>query len=414
MPNGPQSKPATRTPVDDITWLEAALFARPGELITRSTRRASSVTDMTWAALPVRGTTRRLVPTSHRFAAEAFTNHHDAMSPTRRTLGRIVRTAVHSGALRFAPQLRADTNVVFADPDQSVIAAAAIGLGQTIGSCAITLGPQRYNRKPVVQLMDHDARTIGFLKVGADAMTSAMVATEALAIDGLLRPTIPVLEVPSVLWRSEWNGYAVACFSPVASDGLQLVPADQSRLVELAAAIIEAGGGHADVELRGCAPVERLRSEVSNGHHDEANELLDRVEAAFGNHTVSLGPWHGDFSPWNMISNTDSTALIDWEFAGHDMPLGSDLLHNRVMVATHLSGDPAQRPLQQLLDFGRDIPELHAMVVASNQHRPHLLLYLLELMRRDFELKRLGLPATGFGEPAEAIAKVILTEARSQ
>ncbi len=419
MPNGAGSKPApTNSPVDDIGWLETALFAPPSALIARSQRNAAASTDITWMALPMRGATRRLVPTSKRFAAEAFSNQHDAMSTARRVVGRLTRNAARAGALRFAPKLGADAGLVLGDPHRSVVAAAGQALGISIASCAITLGPRRYNRKPVVQLMDEAATTVGFLKVGADAMTSAMVATEAAAIERLTRPTSPVLEVPSVLWRSEWNGHAVACFSPVKSTvkthDRSLAPADDNRLAKVAAAVVEAGGGHRDVAINDCGPVERLRAAALASSRSDLQQLLDRVEAALGDRVVALGSWHGDFSPWNMISTAHSTALIDWEFAGDTMPVGADLLHHHVMVSTHLGGESPQAALQRLFDLGHNIPQLQAAGLASDRHRPHLLLYLLELIRRDVELNRADLPLTDFGAPATAVMEALLTEVENR
>lgn len=415
MPTRSQREPAPKdAPIDDVAWLETTLFTSPAGRFTKSARGGNSEVDTQWAMLPVRGAPRRLVPTSGKFAAEAFANHHDGMSIARRTLGRVVRTSVRSGALGLVPLLRANTEMVFADPDRSVIAAAAAGLDQPILSCAITLGPRRYNRKPVVQLMGNDAQTIGFLKVAADSATSTMVATEAAAIAQVQQPTSPLLQVPRVLWQSEWNGRSVACFSSLAISGRSLMPADRSRLADVAKAVIDAGGGQHNVDLRGSAPVERLRAEANLGSRTVTHQLLDRIEAVFGSHTVSIGRWHGDFSPWNMISTERSTALIDWEFSSPEMPVGSDLLHYRIMVATHLDGDPVQHPLQQLDKCGRDIPELHALSVPVSQHQPHLLLYLLELIRRDFELDRIGLPVTGFGAPAHATAVTILDQIQTR
>jgi len=334
------------------------------------------------------------------------------MSARRRALGRIARASLGAGALRLAPQLRADSRTVFSDAGQSVVAAAAEGLGTEVTSCAITLGPQRYNRKPVVQLMSPQGTTVGFLKVGADATTSAMVATEAAAVERL-QPTTSVLEVPRVLWQSVWKQRSVACFSPVGIEGGSLVPADRSRLLDVATAVIEAGGGRRDVELRECAPVERLRAVATNDHR-LAQGLVEKLDTLFDDATVTLAPWHGDFSPWNMISTARSTALIDWEFASLDMPVGADMLHHRLMVATHLEGASVEDPLEELLNLGENIPELHAMQIPSEQHRTHLLLYLLELIRRDIELASAGRITTGFGEAAGYAAQVILVQASAR
>jgi|GEM_PF-1821894 len=405
LSNRPESESTSQS---DIDWLESVLFERPGELISVPPTRSSPATHASWIGLPLRGATRRLIPTAGPFAAEAFANDHDAMSDRRRALGRAARSVVRTGALRFAPQFRSDIGTVFGDPNRSVIAAATSGLGETVAGCAITLGPRRYNRKPVVQLMSHDATTFGFLKVGADAMTSAMVATEASAIEMLGQTIDPVLEVPRVLWRSEWQGRAVACFSPVGRHATTFVPASPSRLIAVANAVIEAGGGRSDVEVGGCAPVTRLRIEANAAAKPQVAELVKLAVDVYGDQVVSVGAWHGDFSAWNMISSETSTALIDWEFASREMPVGSDLLHHDVMGATHLQGEPANEPIQRLVGARDNIAALHAMKIPARQHQLHVLLYLLELIRRDLELERVGRTPTGFGGPAlEAVAAIV-------
>lgn len=280
MPNGLHPDSASLDPSDDdISWLEAALFARPGSVLAQTQPswrpgRSSSVDELAWTALPVRGTTRRLVPTSRRFAAEAFRNRHDAMSDRRRQLGRLASRLVGTGILRIAPGVRARSHILFDDPEESVIAAAAAELDHEIRSCAITLGPQRYNRKPVVQLMDHDANTVAFLKVGVDPLTSAMVATEADAVERL-RTANSLLEIPTVLWRANWHGRQVACFSPVGRQD-ELLPASQTRLERIAAAVIEAGGGRNDTVVRSTPPLERLRVIVDRAKHATEHELVTR------------------------------------------------------------------------------------------------------------------------------------------
>lgn len=412
VPNSPQGETDPANPsIDDIEWLANALFDLPDTSITNSPDDYALEQPVSWIALPLRGPTRRLVPTGAMFAAEAFSNQHDAMSVTRRYAGQATRAVVRSGALRFGPRLYADPAMVFRDPDVSVIAAAAAGLGTAIDACAITLGPRRYNRKPVVQLMNSDAQTVGFLKVGADEVTSAMVAAEATAVQELQRPLASPLLVPKLLWHSEWDGRSVACFSPVSLDGRALVPADERRLADSAQAIVAAGGGPRHVEFQHCPLVGRLRKTVVGASDANVDRLLNLAVQRFENHTVSIGRWHGDFSPWNMISTAESTALIDWEFSSDDMPIGSDLLHHRIMVATHLDGDSPTRPIHNLRRFGSNVPELHAMGIPTKQHRPHVLLYLLELVRRDLELGLANRPATGFGTPAAEAIEALLAEA---
>ena len=375
----------------DLVWLDRALFD------SATLRPGSRNQELTWARLPVRGTTRRLVPVEAKFAAEAFTNRHDAMSKQRLAAGRITRRLVGTGGLRFGPTISADPERVLADRDHSAIAAAAHGAGLQVAGCAITLGPRRFNRKPVVQLIDDRAQTVGFVKVGADDATSAMVRHEASMLNRFRSADHELLAVPQILWEGSFDNRPVMCVSPVGRTG-RLAAANADRLNRVARAVVEVSGGSENVDASTSSPVHRLQAEATAHGRTDVVELVEHVETSLVGRPASMAGWHGDFSPWNMISTDAQTALIDWEFAGDAMPVGADLLHNRVMVATHLDGEPIDAPLGRFVASADNLSELAAMGVPSDQHQAHLVLYLLELIRRD----------TGFADAAATSVRQLL------
>ena len=412
VPQGSQSDPAeakataaSRADSSDLDWLNNALFTEASVRRGRTRERDQT----SWAVLPLRGPTRRLVPASRTAAPEALRNDHDAMTNRRRLAGNALRLAAAAGGLALAPAVHGQASTVFHDVERSVIAAAAVGLGVQVESCAITLGPRRYNRKPVVQLIGPGARTVGYLKVGADAATSDMVANEAARINQMIHPVTGPLDVPRLLWRSVWNGRAVACFSPVGRTAAT-VPADTTRLAAVAAAVIEAGGGSAQTTMHESEPITQLHKLALTNGVPELQTFLDRLLDAHGHRPVTVATWHGDFSPWNMISDETTTALLDWEFSADNMAVGADLLHYDVMVATHLRAEPIERALAQIRAQLPISDALLAVDVPPSQHIDHVLMYLMELVGRDLELERLGLPLTGFGTPALRAAQALLAE----
>ena len=414
VPQGSQSDPAkastaaaARQPrAIDVAWLNETLFTVP---IVRA-GRGRGEDAISWSPLPLHGPTRRLVPTSRTTAPEALRNDHDAMTGRRRLAGKALRLVAAGGGLVLSPAVHAPASTVFRDPERSVIAAAAAALDTAISSCAITLGPRRYNRKPVVQLIGPDAHTAGYLKVGADEATSDMVANEANLVAGLARPAMAPLELPRVLWRSSWQGRAVACFSPIGRTA-HVLPADTSRLAATAAAVVEAGGGATETILSESGPVVQLQQLATAGGDHDVRSFLDGLVSALGHRPATVATWHGDFSPWNMISDATTTALLDWEFSSTKMAVGADLLHHAVMVATHLEGVPIEHALARLRAQLPISEVLLAVGVPPEQHLAHALIYLVELVRRDLELEHRGLPLTGFGEPARRTAEALLHEA---
>ena len=111
-----------------------------------------------------------------------------------------------------------------------------------------------------------------------------------------------------------------------------------------------------------------------------------------------VGRWHGDLSPWNMMTGRQSTGVIDWEFSHDHMSLGSDLVHHRFMVATHLGEQTAVDALDTCRASCAAL--YRSAAIADDEIPGHFALWLLELIRRDLELASHGVAPTGYGAPA--------------
>lgn len=57
---------------------------------------------------------------------------------------------------------------------------------------------------------------------------------------------------------------------------------------------------------------------------NQLNKLYDSLNI---DRQINIGMAHGDFTPWNTFMHKGKLALIDWEFARMDMPLGFDFFH---------------------------------------------------------------------------------------
>lgn len=391
------------TPGFDLSWLNSALFAAGGfEPAARS-----GAAGKRWAPLPNAESPRRLVPTEPRAARGAMGNRHDAMSQARRIAGslsqRIVATGVPGRIVRqpiaLSPEL-----CVGGDSAASVLAMIAEVLNQArVGDAvdvAVTLGPRRYNRKPVVQFLDGAGQTIAFAKIACDAVTSNFVAHETTWIEKMATSSAAggtsTLRVPAALASPMWAGRPVLVLAAVSPAGHDPIHADAARLASVARAVAETGP-IIDTRLGDAAHIDEIELAAAAANDIELTEAAHAVRQTFGDRDLRVGPWHGDFSPWNMMSTAQVTWLIDWEFASEAIPLGLDLVHNRVMVETHLNDMAiadalvlARRELASLLtavDDGSDVEAAFAV-------------YLLELRRRDADLAIHGAAPTGFGPAA--------------
>lgn len=382
----------------DLTWLNEALFASGG---FRPGGRTSPNED-TWLGLPNLGSPRRLLPSHRKLAVGALANRHDAMSRRRRVVGAAAQRVVATGILtrlgRGAITLDSDLGVG-GDRAQSVIGAVSQHLPGAAG-IAVTLGPPRYNRKPVIQFLDADGASLAFAKVGCSEVTNSFVAHEThwmrRAGEGAANPSPGLLRVPRVIASLDWAGCPVLVIEAIPALEHAAQAADADRLVSVATEVAALGptseSSVADNPFVAAVLQSALRADDA-----ALATAVERVVGRHGSTTLRVGPWHGDFSPWNMVSSRSETWLIDWEFAADAMPVGLDLVHNQVMVATHLEGVAID---DALVRARRDAPTHFSVIGGCRDVDAAMALYLLELRKRDADLAVYDAPLTGFGDAA--------------
>lgn len=390
----------------DWAWLNRALFGVEAGFVGGGRSLWPGAQDTKrWAVLPNTSAPRRLVPGERRAAAASFANVHDGMGDTRRRVGRATQRAVGLGAPLGASGTATlpERLGVGGDSGDSVLADLAGRLGvDASGHVAITLGPRRYNRKPVVQLIDASGHTQAFIKIACDEVTDRFVVTEAQWLERAAAThghTFAALRPPEVLDDWEWKGRRVLAVAPIHPDQHRPDLLDADRLRSLANDIASIGPT-VETTLADAASIDRVTAAAAAAHDDALIAATESVVSTWGDVAVTVGPWHGDLTPWNTISTTSHTALLDWEFAADAMPVGADLIHHHVMVDTHLrdvSIDAALRAVRQRL------PELLDGFANRTATDGLFAVYLLELARRDAHLVAHNAPTTGFGSAALAI-----------
>jgi hypothetical protein len=359
-------------PVDALAWLRRALWAPDADValvpVDAGDPRA------TWLARPAAGSPELLVPlASAKAAAGVSRRFWDGMAAGRRARQWVGEATLRTGAAqRLWPGRIALTGAAadLDDPDRSLLARLAAFLGQPSVLAAITARPTHYNAKPVLQLFTPDGRPLAFAKVAVDDVSESYVRTEVewLARAAAVRPPV---RAPELLATPEWQGRPVALLEPLDLPRLPRRMAGWARQ-EVADAVTALGPiESAPVATRG--PAVRTREDALLGGDAELGALVDLVVDRHGDAVVDFGVWHGDLSPWNTASRRHEVLVWDWELAGEDMPVGSDLRHETVMVATHLLGHPARAALAPL-----------------DPRDPATALYLLELVRRDRQAQRSG------------------------
>jgi hypothetical protein len=121
--------------------------------------------------------------------------------------------------------------------------------------------------------------------------------------------------------------------------------------------------------------IQAVGNEAVRGGLRECSEAL---LAEHSDAVLDIGPWHGDWTPWNMSWEHRGLALWDWERFDPAVPRGFDALHHRLALTT-------ARGLSEeaLADLHRRAPGLlRPHGVHGSQAVLVTALYLLELAVR--------------------------------
>jgi hypothetical protein len=254
-------------------------------------------------------------------------------------------------------------------------------LGQDI-LVSVYLGPQRANRKPVLQLLTPGGEPVAFVKVGIDPLTCQLVRDEGAALARMQQAGLAEITVPRVLWQSQWHGLDVLVLSVVpAWLGHHSLP--QARLTAAMDAVAQVDGLRSE-PLLGCSYLRRLRNRLAAADPGVERaalvEALDLLAERAGDTALTFGAWHGDWAPWNMASIGHRLLVWDWERFTSGVPLGFDALHYRLQSEV---GPGHRDPLAAATASLRDAPKLLAPFgIGAEQARITGILYLVDLATR--------------------------------
>lgn len=375
----------------ELLWPAPAL----AELAARAPRATSC--DVSMIVLPGLRNPRLVVPAERRPAAAAVRRYGEPGSARSAVATRALSAALASG---IGSRLLRDRVTVRVPPGAETIESRLSSmLGQRV-VVGVHLGAARANRKPVLQLLTSAGETIGFAKVGINALTSDLVRGERDALTRLHAAGLRQLCAPRVLGHDSWNGLEILALSalPVWRKRTPLRPGQLDLAMTEVAGL--AGITESPLAASEYWPVLRARLDAAGDgpEHGPLASALGELADLAGAATFSFGSWHGDWTPWNMACTDGGLLVWDWERFTHPAPVGYDALHfwlqaevtgNRRDPARAAAGCVRQAP-GLLLPFA--VPERQARLTA--------LLYLADLSvryvadRQEQAGAKLGAPRT--------------------
>ncbi|MGZ4508589.1 MAG: hypothetical protein ACXVX0_15195 [Blastococcus sp.] len=244
------------------------------------------------------------------------------------------------------------------------------------------LGAPRANRKPVLQVLAPDGRTLAYVKVGVDPLTSRLVRDEAAALATLATAGLQRSTIPAVLHTGRWNGLELLVQSPLPVAGQRSRPA-RDQVVAAQAEVAAVGGtpaGPLSLTPYWAALTDRIQTLPASPAADTLADLAGRIGKAFGDVSLRLGAWHGDWTPWNTALAGDRLLVWDWERFAPSVPVGYDALH------WALQTDLVNRLADPAGSAGRSVATAAAVLdpfgLTGEQSRATALAYLTELATR--------------------------------
>ncbi len=291
-----------------LLWLQQALGGAEGAVGQR------------FLYLPLPDGRGYLLPTGSRQAAVQGLDLYQPQKTTARGLkklvqwglrGRVARLLLRKVEIDLAALLDF-LGEVFAHEDLTV--AASLG----------TPGP---HRKPVLQVLTAEGEVLGYVKVGWNAATQALVRNEAEVLRTLQEKERPFL-TPQVRFAGEWEGRFLCVQSPPprgagpaprmwgslyqqALEGMASLGVTRRRLVT------------SDFWQR----LEQRVAQMPAGYRKRTLlQEMKRIQQAWGDQVFPFHLAHGDFAPWNAQVMDGWLYLYDWEYA-EEMPAGYDLFH---------------------------------------------------------------------------------------
>jgi hypothetical protein len=304
-------------------------------------------------------------------AVTALRRHHDARTIGQRLAGVGARLTARAGSLTSA----GGDVVELATP--AVVAQLRRLFGEADLKVAISVGPPRRNRKPVIMMMRDDGELLGYAKVGWSDFTRRLVDNEFTMLQRVVGHLPPPLRAPTPLARLEMDHLVIAVTS-------SLLPARPSRRRHLSDEDIAGlarctGSTRVPVASLGWLAEPRFgsRSDTAEG---ELQNAVASVRDRLADETVEVGIWHGDLNPWNLITAGARLGLIDWEFAGNDRPIGQDLRHLRLERIRRVD----------VIDPTTAVDRFVAAEHPTEENSTELALYLADMAIRESQLSGQG------------------------
>jgi hypothetical protein len=378
-----------------------------------------------YTVIPSVRSPRLLVPRGDRRVATVAVRHAIVATSRRARL----RQAVLAGLFSLGVGRRSVGDLIFRDKvtvdGPTRLSGRLTDILHTDVRVSMRFGPDRANRKPVLQLLDTSGTCVAFAKVGVNALTRELVRREVAVLTRLEDQDLGPVRVPRVRYAGQWladTELMVVDALPVWRPEPAAAGAVDGARIAAMRAVAGLGGVRTDAgALDGYLTdlARRVRTLDPSSYVGPLLAALDRVRHS--GLAIPIGTWHGDWTDGNMAVRDHEVLLWDWERSADGVPVGFDALHfhfNRAMASPNWSAATAtatvrDRSGELLVPFG--VPAAVAPAVWT--------LYAVEIATRfltdrlDRTTSKLGrvsewlVPALAAGIASGSVATTVTGEA---
>ena len=370
------SPPAATGYLDEVGRL---LWPPPATATLAKGRSAASrAADEVLLVLPDSRRPKLIVPAGRKAGAAAIRRYGQPGSMRTRLATKTLATLVAGG---LGPVL--GDRLAISRPGETLTIESALAalVGQPV-EISLHLGAARANRKPVLQLLSEAGETIGFAKIGINALTRQLVTGELAALVRLSEIRLTRMTVPRALASGSWQDLEILVLNPLPVWERRR-PLTDTVLAE-ALAELARSAGTSTAPLAGSGYwhqlTVRLEQAGDGPDHESLAALIKRLGSLAGNSKMTFGCWHGDLTPWNLANTRAGLAVWDWERFATGVPIGFDALHywlNTRVVR------PSQDPVRAATDCVGLAPKLlDGFGAGTEQAKLTALAYLADLSVR--------------------------------
>lgn len=354
--------------------LEVAEALWPSDARADDSGGSGPATSQTFLAFPAGRSPSLLLPPGRAAAAaalRAYGGHGSRLGCLRtRVAGGVMASGL--GGLLFRDR------ITVGGGDDSISRELERILGAPV-QVALRAGPPRANRKPVLAVVDGNARILAFAKIGTSPLAERLVRDEGETLRRLALVGMGTVRAPRAIHCGTWRDMVVLVQEalPIQSSH----PVGPAALVRMVREVSQALGTTM-IDWAATDHARKVRDRLKEIPPGEAaSGLIASVDIlAAQTQPVPVGSWHGDLTPWNCAAIDDSVLVWDWERFDSGVPMGFDLLHFSLQASLARAGVPTRQQPDTLLASAAS--QLAALGLTQEQAAVTTVAYLVEIATR--------------------------------